>query len=119
MRRGRCRGRTTALDERRRSEMGPWQRHSWQAEVELCACHSAATEQGAWPAANNACSSPAAAAPVPAERILERWSQRERGDGVARSGGDVGLSTQCRRQARGMAPPAKANPAVLAFVGCG
>jgi len=28
-------GRTTALDERRRSEMGPWQPRSCQAEAEL------------------------------------------------------------------------------------
>ena len=79
----------------------------------------AARGQGVWPAANNACSSPAAAARVPAERIPERWSQREMGDGVARSGGDVELSTRCRWRARGMAPPAKADPAALACVRCG
>ena len=73
----------------------------------------AACGQGAWPASNNACSSPAAVAQVPAERILEWWSQRERWDGAARSNGDEGLSTRCSRRTRGMAPPAE-DPAALA-----
>jgi len=73
----------------------------------------AACGQGAWPASNNACSSPAAVAQVPAERILEWWSQRERWDGAARSDGDEGLSTRCSRRTRGMAPPAE-DPAALA-----